>query len=162
MQTYEFQTIMTSTVGVPTLGQFLRLQRIKLGLTQQDVAVRLAQYGLQFNRTSVTHWERGRFMPPIDDPKFVRTLAEILEVTEEEIMQAAGFNRESTGTAYALTPRPRVVAPSVPAGGAACPSLSMTCPQLSCPQAYACLAAGNRSLDRDNDGRPCETQCGGP
>lgn len=41
----------------------------------------------------------------------------------------------------------------------ACPGFNYTCPALTCAQAYACLAAGNGSLDRDNDGIPCEAQC---
>lgn len=45
--------------------------------------------------------------------------------------------------------------------GASCPSLSATCPNLTCAQAYACLAAGNNSLDRDDDGMPCESVCNG-
>lgn len=52
-------------------------------------------------------------------------------------------------------------ATSTPApNGPTCPSLSYTCSQLTCEQAYACLAAGNGGLDRDGDGKPCETQCG--
>ncbi len=31
----------------------------------------------------------------------------------------------------------------------------------SCEQAYACLNAGRQSLDRDNDGVPCESICPG-
>lgn len=48
---------------------------------------------------------------------------------------------------------------SVPQGGGSCPSTSATCTQLTCEQAYACLAAGNGRLDRDNDGIPCESVC---
>lgn len=44
-------------------------------------------------------------------------------------------------------------------GGGSCPSLSATCGSLTCEQAYACLAAGNGRLDRDNDGIPCESVC---
>jgi hypothetical protein len=41
--------------------------------------------------------------------------------------------------------------------GGVCPSTAFTCPQLfTCQEAYACLAAGNFSLDPDNDGIPCE------
>ena len=46
-----------------------------------------------------------------------------------------------------------------PQGGAGCPSLSATCSQLTCDQAYACLAAGNSRLDGDGDGVPCESIC---
>ncbi|RMG88416.1 MAG: hypothetical protein D6712_03690 [Chloroflexi bacterium] len=45
--------------------------------------------------------------------------------------------------------------------GAVCPSLGATCSELTCEQAYACLAAGNRRLDRDRDGVPCESICPG-
>lgn len=42
-------------------------------------------------------------------------------------------------------------------GSVACPSLAFTCNQLfTCDEAKACLAAGNFSLDPDNNGIPCE------
>lgn len=42
-------------------------------------------------------------------------------------------------------------------GFVACPSLAFTCAQfISCAEAQACLAAGNFSLDPDNDRIPCE------
>lgn len=40
-----------------------------------------------------------------------------------------------------------------------CPSLTATCSELTCAQAYACLAAGNDSLDQDKDTVPCENVC---
>lgn len=44
-----------------------------------------------------------------------------------------------------------------PGSGVACPSTAFTCSQLfSCAEAQACLAAGNFTLDADNDGVPCE------
>ncbi len=52
--------------------------------------------------------------------------------------------------------------PTVPAvvNPGLCPGEGARCTQLStCEQAYACLAAGNRSLDRDGDGIPCEALC---
>lgn len=62
----------------------------------------------------------------------------------------------STG-GEAVTSEPPYSLP--PSGSAGCPNLSATCSQLTCDQAYACLAAGNRSLDRDGDGIPCESVC---
>lgn len=63
------------------------------------------------------------------------------------------------------TPRPTIEPTTVPvqqpAVNATCPSTSFTCKQfVSCEQARACLAAGNRRLDGDNDGIPCENLCG--
>lgn len=43
---------------------------------------------------------------------------------------------------------------------ASCPYTSPTCGDMSsCNQAYACLRDGNRNLDRDGDGVPCESIC---
>jgi hypothetical protein len=57
---------------------------------------------------------------------------------------------------------PTVPAQSVPDSGSACPRPAATCGDLvTCEQARACLAAGNSSLDRDKDGVPCESLCGG-
>jgi hypothetical protein len=42
-----------------------------------------------------------------------------------------------------------------------CPNINATCSQLTCEQAYACLAAGNRRLDGDGNGIPCQSVCGG-
>ncbi|MBI1258349.1 MAG: hypothetical protein GC204_12830 [Chloroflexi bacterium] len=47
------------------------------------------------------------------------------------------------------------------ANGATCPDIKASCSQLTCDQAYACLAAGHKNLDRDGDGVPCESVCGG-
>lgn len=49
----------------------------------------------------------------------------------------------------------------VPPSGAVCPSTSARCTEMTCEQAYACLAAGNRTIDRDGDGVPCESICPG-
>jgi hypothetical protein len=59
---------------------------------------------------------------------------------------------------------PPIFAPPVstippPVGSVGCPSLDATCSVMTCEQAYACLAAGNASLDRDHDGVPCESVC---
>lgn len=58
------------------------------------------------------------------------------------------------------TPDTSTIPPPV-SSGASCPSLSATCSQLTCDQAYACLNAGNGKLDRDKDGVPCESVCPG-
>ena len=48
------------------------------------------------------------------------------------------------------------------ASTASCGSYPRTCGQMtSCAQAQAALKCGNTRLDRDHDGIPCETICGG-
>jgi hypothetical protein len=50
---------------------------------------------------------------------------------------------------------------TTPAAVSSCPSVTYTCSQLfTCQEAYACLAAGNVSLDPDGDGIPCS--CAAP
>lgn len=57
----------------------------------------------------------------------------------------------------APTPIPGVPTPLPPISVVTCPNITFTCAQLlTCEQARACLAAGNTSLDLDNDGVPCE------
>lgn len=56
---------------------------------------------------------------------------------------------------------PFLQTPSSPASlgdmSTVCPGVNLTCEQLaSCEQAYACMNAGNFSLDPDEDGVPCE------
>lgn len=59
------------------------------------------------------------------------------------------------------TPPPLVEQPVQPPAGVSCNGAT-TCSQMaSCEQARACLAAGRSSLDRDHDGIPCESICGG-
>lgn len=71
-------------------------------------------------------------------------------------------------TAQASRPRNTPAPRSTSSGGGqstpppvTCPGFGYTCAQLTCPQAYACLAAGNGKLDSNSDGKPCETKCGG-
>lgn len=76
--------------------------------------------------------------------------------------QLVSINAPAPPSEPIFIPPPGESAPiSLPpvAGGGGCPSLSATCGQLTCDQAYACLAAGNGRLDRDNDGIPCESVC---
>jgi hypothetical protein len=58
---------------------------------------------------------------------------------------------------FTPTPLPGFFTPIPPGGGVICPSLAFTCAQLvSCAEAQACLAAGNFTLDPNNNGIPCE------
>lgn len=49
-----------------------------------------------------------------------------------------------------------------PTGGSDCSNMPRTCGQMtSCAQAQKALQCGNTRLDRDKDGVPCESICGG-
>lgn len=79
--------------GSLKLGQYIRERRKELNLTQTDLANALHNYpGVrQYGYTAVKGWERGYAMPPMDDPAFVRALADILKVSEAEILRVVGF-----------------------------------------------------------------------
>ena len=79
-----------------TFGEFIRLHRKQQNLTQSDLVRELAQRGTKlYNDVSAVHWEKGRAMPPISDPKFVKALADVLGVSESEILAAAGFSLDA-------------------------------------------------------------------
>jgi len=61
----------------------------------------------------------------------------------------------------APTSVPALSQPIVPLTGGICPRPDARCSELTCEQAYACLAEGNRRLDGDGNGIPCQSVCGG-
>lgn len=59
------------------------------------------------------------------------------------------------------TPAPDAPPIAPPQTGVTCNGKTVCRQMDSCEQAYACLAAGRSSLDRDKDGVPCESICPG-
>ena len=80
-------------------------------------------------------------------------------VLGQSLLPAPGALPTPFGTAIPLFGTP-VQTTAVPGGiipdVVFCPGLNLTCEQLTCEQARACLTAGNFTLDPDNDGLPCE------
>jgi transcriptional regulator with XRE-family HTH domain len=75
------------------MNTWLRERRLELGIkTQADLAERLQLVGLDVTPGAVSHWENGRYNPPVDDPDSRRKIAEALNWTEPELLKAAGFN----------------------------------------------------------------------
>lgn len=83
----------------------------------------------------------------------------VIQPTRSQQQSNTGGGSQSSSPAN--TPIVASTIEQPPVVGASCPGFDYTCPQLTCEQAYACLAAGNGRLDADKDGKPCETQCGG-
>jgi hypothetical protein len=60
----------------------------------------------------------------------------------------------------AKPPKAETAASGGGAGGSGeCPGFDKTCSELTCEQAYACLRQGNRQLDGNGDGIPCNAKC---
>lgn len=84
----------------------------------------------------------------------------ISDVTGATLAGATLFIDETTGQVTRGAPPVAPVAPVLtplpfPTTTVFCPSFALTCEQLTCQQAFACLAAGNFALDPDNNGVPC-------
>lgn len=74
------------------IGEFIREARKAQKLTQKDLLDELAKRGIEYHVSTIGWWETGRTNPPVHDPNFVNTLAEILDVPPDEIFRAAGYN----------------------------------------------------------------------
>lgn len=73
----------------------IRERRIQLGITQNDLADRLAALGHETSYSRISHWETGRNTPPVEDRDFRLALASALEISEVEMMRRFGFVVES-------------------------------------------------------------------
>jgi len=73
------------------IPNFLKKRRKELGLTQQDLTDRLASYGYEGTHSRVGHWEKGRNLPPIGDPKFREVLALALEISVNNMLIQMGY-----------------------------------------------------------------------
>lgn len=80
-----------------SIGRYIQHRRNSLGLSQIDLASAITSHGFKVARSTLAKWEVEESMPPIGDPQFVKALAQILEVTEADILAIAGFNLDLEG-----------------------------------------------------------------
>lgn len=72
-------------------NDFLRERRRILGMTQADVADQLTLRGQETSYARVSHWERGRNKPPLEDKAFREALATTLNLEVNEMMAALDY-----------------------------------------------------------------------
>jgi len=60
--------------------KWLKERRKQLGYSQDDLARFLQLAGFDVLRATISHWETGRFTPPLGNPAFVAELARILKL----------------------------------------------------------------------------------
>ena len=70
---------------------WLRQRRKELRLNQEDLAARLQALGFEISRASVSHWENGRYKPPLHDPEFREAFAHALRMDVRELLKLAGY-----------------------------------------------------------------------
>lgn len=73
---------------------WLRTYRNKLRITQEELAARLQTRGFEYSAGAISHWEKGRYKPPIHNEEFRNVLASILRITPQEMLSAAGYETE--------------------------------------------------------------------
>lgn len=71
--------------------KWIRERREQLGITQEDLAARLQVRGHDFGRTAISHWEKGRYKPPLDNTEFVRAFADVLRLDVQTVLRLSGF-----------------------------------------------------------------------
>jgi len=88
--------VLANVAETRTLGTFILQRRKALKMTQSDFIQRLSKYpGVKSYADNIAvYWEKDKAMPPLDDPKFVKALADVLGVSESDILEAAGFSLE--------------------------------------------------------------------
>ena len=75
-------------------GPLIKLQRQRLGLTQEDVASELQRVtGRSIDRSTVAGWETGRAYP---DPRLLLPLAELLETTTDRLLKVEEVGSQAT------------------------------------------------------------------
>jgi transcriptional regulator with XRE-family HTH domain len=72
-------------------SSWIAKRRNLLGISQDELVSRLSDRGFKITRSTVSHWEKGRFRPPFDDPNFTRALAESLEMDVKNILSLLGY-----------------------------------------------------------------------
>lgn len=130
--------------GGTIIGQITKGERVKLEVRVKDKS------WAGFNYKG----ERG----------WISTANEVVELVGDDIVNVLLIDvatRPAVTRGPMSTLPPKAIAPTgaVPSGPQ-CPGFQYTCKQLTCDQAYACLRAGNRQLDGNKDGIPCNAQCG--
>lgn len=77
---------------------WLRTYRKKLSLTQDDLAARLQVSGFEVTPAAISHWETGRYNPPLHNIEFRNVLASILKISPQELLAAEGYETEQHHT----------------------------------------------------------------
>lgn len=75
----------------PKLNLWLKQRREQLHLSQDELASRLQVEGFDLTRATISHWEVGRYQPPLNDANFRRSLAKILRMSIKDVLVSAGY-----------------------------------------------------------------------
>jgi transcriptional regulator with XRE-family HTH domain len=74
---------------------WLKTYRKRLRISQEDLSAQLQIHGVEVTSGAISHWENGRYNPPLHDPMFRTALANVLRVSINEMLAAAGYETET-------------------------------------------------------------------
>lgn len=72
-------------------ANWISKRRDELGINQEELAARLQTSGFDISRSTLSHWENGRYNPPLHDPIFRKALADALRMNARTMLKAAGY-----------------------------------------------------------------------
>jgi transcriptional regulator with XRE-family HTH domain len=72
-------------------AKWLRERRKELNISQEELAARLQIEGVDFTAGTISHWENGRYNPPLEDPEFRHALAVSLRLSIRSLLSLAGY-----------------------------------------------------------------------
>ncbi|MCL4251800.1 MAG: helix-turn-helix domain-containing protein [Anaerolineae bacterium] len=75
----------------PKPNLWLKHRREGRRLSQDELASRLQVEGFDLTRATISHWEVGRYQPPLNDARFRQALAKILRVSVRQMLIEAGY-----------------------------------------------------------------------
>ena len=81
-----------------SVSSFIKERRRELKISQEDLAYRLTNFGFDTSRSAISHWEQGKYYPPLDNPKFANALASALEMNVRSVLIQAGYDFQVEGS----------------------------------------------------------------
>lgn len=71
---------------------WVKNRREIVGISQEELAARLQRSGFDISRATVGHWEQDKYLPPLGNPQFCKTMADILLVSVKDLLAMAGYD----------------------------------------------------------------------
>ena len=77
------------------MENWLKRRRKALDMTQEQLTAKLNLHGFNYTTGAISHWEQERFPVPIEKKEFLIALANILRMSEAEIVNEVHGIRQS-------------------------------------------------------------------
>lgn len=76
---------------------WLKALRSRAGIqSQEELAAALQLRGLDISRSTVSHWEKDRYLPDFSNPELRIALAELLRVDLVTLLRSAGYEIQTS------------------------------------------------------------------